>query len=432
MEIFLYQVLPIICVILLVALGLVWFPPMAWQVIHGVRGLLPLRKPRRREGEPHSFAVLICARNEAEVIGKLIDSIEAQEYPKDKYKIFCIADNCEDNTAQVARDCGCEVLERFDQTHKGKGYALEVLTAHINENYGETFDAYLVIDADNLIPPDFLKKMSGGLHAGLDVVSGWRTAKNPFDSVVSGCYDIFWSLVMRMYNAVRCSNGMSCMIYGTGFAVRREILRNGWGTSTMTEDGEFSCMARMKGYKIGVIQDARFYDEQPTKPRFFFSQFRRWEVGGVQCFRKLWKDACIRMKKNFVDGLDILCFLLVPYSEAALLFSAIPYAGLLILWGVPTKVLWLLLMAPLVAVLVLAALAAFGLAADGKPVFRMWRSILAFPIFILPTAFIAVSAIFLPKTEWKAIPHSSVKDMNNVDEIPPDPILEKVKQLKNK
>ena len=79
MEIFLYQVLPIICTVLLVVLGLIWLPPMAWQLIHGVRGLLPLRRPRRREGDPHAFAIMICARNEAEVIGKLIDSIEAQD-----------------------------------------------------------------------------------------------------------------------------------------------------------------------------------------------------------------------------------------------------------------------------------------------------------------------------------------------------------------
>lgn len=432
MDIFLYQVLPVLCTVLTILLTLIWLPPMAWQVIHGIRGLLPLRKPKRREGEEHSFAVLICARNEEGVIGNLIDSIEKQEYPRDKFKIFCIADNCTDNTAAVARERGCEVLERFDAARKGKGFALEMLTAHVNTVYAGVFDAYLVIDADNLIPPDFLKKMSGGLHAGLDVVSGWRTAKNPFDSVVSGCYDIFWSIVMRMYNAVRCSNGMSCMIYGTGFAVRSEILKNGWQTSTMTEDGEFSCMARMKGYRIGVIQDAKFYDEQPTKGKFFFSQFRRWEVGGVQCFSKLWKQAIKRMKSNFFDGFDILCFLMLPISQAAMLFSFVPYAGLLILSGVAGKVLGMILAIPILSVLGIAALASFALAADKKPVLRMWRSIFAFPIFILPTVFIAVSAIFHPKTEWKTIPHSSVKDMTNVEEVPPDPILEKVKQLKNK
>ena len=432
MDIFLYQVLPLLCTVLTILFSLIWIPPMAWQVIHGLRGLLPLRKPKRREGDEHSFAVLICARNESGVIGNLIDSIEKQEYSKDKFKIFCIADNCTDDTAAVARARGCEVIERLDKIRKGKGFALEALTSYVNTNYAGVFDAYLVIDADNLLPPDFLKKMSGGLHAGLDVVSGWRTAKNPFDSVVSGCYDIFWSIVMRMYNAVRCSNGMSCMIYGTGFAVRSEILKNGWQTSTMTEDGEFSCMARMKGYKIGVIQDAKFYDEQPTKGRFFFSQFRRWEVGGVQCFSKLWRQALKRMKTNFVDGFDIFCFLMLPISQAAMLLSFIPYAGLLILSGVAGKILWLLLLIPILSVLGIAALAVFALIADGKPVLRMWRSIFAFPIFILPTVFIAVSAIFHPKTEWKTIPHDSVKDMTNVDEVPPDPILEKVKQLKNK
>jgi cellulose synthase/poly-beta-1,6-N-acetylglucosamine synthase-like glycosyltransferase len=112
MDIFLYQVLPILCTVLTVLLSLIWMPPMVWQVIHGIRGLLPLRKPKRREGDEHSFAVLICARNEAGVIGNLIDSIEKQEYSKDKFKIFCIADNCTDDTAAVARARGAAVLPR--------------------------------------------------------------------------------------------------------------------------------------------------------------------------------------------------------------------------------------------------------------------------------------------------------------------------------
>ena len=64
-------------------------------------------------------------------------------------------------------------------------------------------------------------------------------------------------------------------------------------------------------------------DEQPTKAKFFFSQFRRWEVGGVQCFFKLWRQALNRMKANLVDGIDIFCFLMLPVSQAAMLFSFI-------------------------------------------------------------------------------------------------------------
>lgn len=50
----------------------------------------------------HDFAVLICARNEAAVIGDLVDSLCAQDYPQDRLHVFVMADNCTDNTAEIA------------------------------------------------------------------------------------------------------------------------------------------------------------------------------------------------------------------------------------------------------------------------------------------------------------------------------------------
>ncbi len=432
MDIFIHNVLPAICLALAGVCTLIWLPIMGWQVIMGIRGFLPLRKIVGKEGKENSFAIMICARNEEEVICNLIDSIQKQNYPKDKYKIFCVADNCTDNTAGVARDMGCEVLERFDKERQGKGFPLEMVTEYVNTRYAEQFDAYMVVDADNLLPNDFLAKLNGGLNAGYDVVSGWRMAKNPHDSWVSGCYDIFWSIVMRLHDSVRCNFGLSCNVHGTGFAVRRELVKDGWQTSTITEDCEFSCMARMKGARIGIIRDARFYDEQPTKLRFFFSQFHRWEVGGVQCGLKLWRQAAKLMKHRFLEGFDMLCFLLLPVAQTAMFAAMIPYSLWLALVGAPLRILLLAALMVVGSTLAVIALAAIALIYDGKPAVRMWRSVLMFPIFILPTSVIAVASIVRPKAQWKTIPHNSAKDVENVDEIPPDPLVEKVKNLRNK
>ena len=50
----------------------------------------------------HRFAVIIAARNESAVIANLIHSIKVQNYPQELIDVFVIADNCTDNTAQVA------------------------------------------------------------------------------------------------------------------------------------------------------------------------------------------------------------------------------------------------------------------------------------------------------------------------------------------
>ena len=49
----------------------------------------------------HKYGICIAARNEENVIGNLIDSINKQDYPQDMYKIFVVADNCTDKTAET-------------------------------------------------------------------------------------------------------------------------------------------------------------------------------------------------------------------------------------------------------------------------------------------------------------------------------------------
>ena len=71
------------------------------------------------------FAVLVAAHNEHTVIGQLVDNLKELNYPKDLYDIYVIADNCSDNTAQIAREAGAIVCERVDDKKKSKGYALE-------------------------------------------------------------------------------------------------------------------------------------------------------------------------------------------------------------------------------------------------------------------------------------------------------------------
>lgn len=75
-------------------------------------------------GEPCRFAVVACARNEEAVIGQLLDSLRRQRYPRDRFSLFVVADNCTDGTAEAARSHGAFVLERFNRQQVGKGHAL--------------------------------------------------------------------------------------------------------------------------------------------------------------------------------------------------------------------------------------------------------------------------------------------------------------------
>ena len=92
--------------------------------------------PRKR------FAAVIAAHNEELVIAHIIDSLLEQNYPRELFDIFVIADNCTDDTAAIAASRGALVFERSDDENRGKGYALEWMFRKIYE-MDDKYDAVL-------------------------------------------------------------------------------------------------------------------------------------------------------------------------------------------------------------------------------------------------------------------------------------------------
>ena len=181
--------------------------PIAW---------LP-RKKETLHAPMHRFAVLIAARNEEAVIGKLIDSIKAQSYPGRLVKIFVAADNCTDATAEAARSHGAEVYERYDMTRRGKGYALDFLLREIKLRGHGRFDGYIVLDADNVLDRDFILHMNETFSAGHDIVTCHRSSKNYGDNWISAGYALWFLRESRYLNSARARLGSSCGVSGTGF-----------------------------------------------------------------------------------------------------------------------------------------------------------------------------------------------------------------------
>ena len=253
--------------------------PIAW---------LP-RKKETLHAPMHRFAVLIAARNEEAVIGKLIDSIKAQSYPGRLVKIFVAADNCTDATAEAARSHGAEVYERYDMTRCGKGYALDFLLREIKlRGYGR-FDGYIVIDADNVLDRDFILHMNETFSAGHDIVTCYRSSKNYGDNWISAGYALWFLRESRYLNSARARLGSSCGVSGTGFLFSQAVLDaqgGGWPFHLLTEDIEFTIDNVTRGMKVGYCPDAIAYDEQPISFRQSWAQRLRWSRGYLQVFKK--------------------------------------------------------------------------------------------------------------------------------------------------
>lgn len=252
------------------------------------------RKITHVQDEPlHKFAVMIAGRNEEAVIGELVRSIKNQDYPEELIDVFVIADNCTDNTAQVAEEAGAEVLVRNDRLVVGKSHALDFALNRIRVLYGDCsgrtdYDAYFVFDADNVLDPGFVSAMNRGVNRGYQVLTCYRNSKNYDSNWISAGSALWFLREAKFLSNARYMMGSSCAISGTGFMISADILESngGWIHHLLTEDIEFSTDCIAHGIRIGYCADAYVYDEQPTTMKDSWRQRMRWAKGFYQVLLK--------------------------------------------------------------------------------------------------------------------------------------------------
>ena len=386
--------------------------PIAW---------LP-RKKETLHAPMHRFAVLIAARNEEAVIGKLIDSIKAQSYPGRLVKIFVAADNCTDATAEAARSHGAEVYERYDMTRRGKGYALDFLLREIKLRGHSRFDGYIVLDADNVLDRDFILHMNETFSAGHDIVTCYRSSKNYGDNWISAGYALWFLRESRYLNSARARLGSSCGVSGTGFLFSQAVLDaqgGGWPFHLLTEDIEFTIDNVTRGMKVGYCPDAIAYDEQPISFRQSWAQRLRWSRGYLQVFKKYGRAlisgifsgsfSCYDMAMSIMPA-AVLTGLSIVVNLGAALVNVLYYHE----WGV----LGVSALQTLVNLyLTLFIIGAITTATEWKSIHcepaKKIFYVFTFPLFMLSYVPIVIHSLFVTP-EWTHIDHTRTLDVQQI------------------
>ena len=408
--------------------ALVWIITIFWlyQVLVSLCSLVKIKDKPLKVKKDHRFMAIIPAHNEEAVVGNLVESLKAQNYNKDLYDIYVIADNCTDNTAKVAREAGAIVYERFNNSKKTKGYALDwFLQQKIKEN--APYDAFFVFDADNIVDPNFIKSMNVKLCQGEDVVQGYRDIKNPTDSWITAGYALFYWTMHRFYHLARYNLGLSPLLNGTGFMVRFDVIKpQGWNTVTLTEDIEFSLKRIIKGKKLGWATDAIVYDEQPTSFKQSWSQRSRWTVGHMQCLKVYTGQLYKAVKKhktlmNF-DGLLYIAGTtpMLVLTFGIILLNCIMYAAqAMSAWLFIVNILNYLI--PTLLFPIFTAL--FVMILEKKPIKPMIKGLLCYPAFMGTWVIINLKCLFKRETTWEKIDH--VRDIK-IAEVKEEEVPEKI------
>lgn len=393
----------------LVYVGIVWFKKD--------------RLSKYKAARQHRYAIVISARNESAVIGNLLSSIGQQTYPSELYDIYVMADNCTDNTADIAREAGAIVYER-SSSQVGKGYALDAMFRHIEAERGITYyDAYLVFDADNVLDPHYLEEMNRTFDAGYRVITSYRNSKNYDSNWISAGYALWFLRESKYLNGARMRCGSSCAISGTGFLVSSEIIakNGGWKHHLLTEDIEFSIDNATQGEVIGYCEKAIVYDEQPVQFKASWKQRMRWAKGFYQVFA--------RYGRALVNGClhhSFQCYDMLMTIAPALLISLLGLGinGTMLLYGLATDQL-ILADSCLSAILAgfgssYVSLFFFGVITTISEWDKIYCStpkkilyLFTFPVFIFTYIPIAVAALVRP-VRWEPIQHSICKNVQQI------------------
>jgi cellulose synthase/poly-beta-1,6-N-acetylglucosamine synthase-like glycosyltransferase len=265
-------------------------------------------QPRHRpltSGGPR-FGLVVCARDEAAVVGGTVASLRAQEYPADLYEVLVVAHNCSDETASLAARAGARVIE----LHTDRPGKIHPMLAGLNEMGGRC-DFIGVFDADSRFPATLLATVAAAAD-GEDCIQVEVIPRETKDWLARGyglgrrARNVFW---WRPREAL----GLGATLTGTGFFIRPglmgDLLAN---PRTLTEDLELTARLYTTGRGVAYVSSTYVAIEEPHVFRASLNQRLRWVRGHLSVIRYDWPALARRALRGDARALDMALYMLVP------------------------------------------------------------------------------------------------------------------------
>jgi cellulose synthase/poly-beta-1,6-N-acetylglucosamine synthase-like glycosyltransferase len=320
------------------------------------------------------------------VIARTVVSLQKLDWPRDRFRVIVIADNCGDATARIAAAAGAHVIERTNAELRGKGYALAYA---FERSAAEAWaDAVVVIDADAEASTNLLEAFAARIERGAQAVQAHYGVLNPFASWRTRLITIAKAAFHIVRSRARERLGLSCGIRGNGWCVTHSLLaRVPYRAFSLTEDVEYGIELGMSGFRVGYADEAHSNADMVSGEKIARQQRQRWEHGRFQLIRAkslpLLRAAFARRSAVCFDlALDLL---VLPLSYVTLNVSALIVLAACATWWLPNFQPWLWLGIGCAAVLLLYVLRGWQLSGTGArglldlaraPGFLLWKLLL--------------------------------------------------------
>ena len=342
----LHLFLVLVSAIVIIPIGLLLI-----QIMFAVIALHSKRQTNTLSNVPRpSIAIIVPAHNEALGLPETIRSIQPQLTLQDRLVI--IADNCTDNTAEVARSHGAIALERFNQDERGKGFALDYGMQYLREDPPEVV---MIIDADCVISEQLIDRISRRCISLQRPVQADYVMRFPTEGGVKQQVTEFAWLVK---NTVRPLGyqflGFPCQLMGTGMAflwkdLSKSQLANGHLVEDMKLGLDLAALRKAPCYDATVSVSSYF----PTSEQGVATQRLRWEHGHLGL---IFKDFPHYLR---IAVLQRNAMLLAQAFDLIIPPLALLFIATLALWGI-SLIVYIMFGIALFMILMTVALSALG------------------------------------------------------------------------
>ncbi len=382
--------------IALLAITLGLFVPVSVLLIECTAALFPDQQTKSPPELPRPIVnVLVPAHNEAIVIGATLEKLLPQLRAQDR--LVVIADNCDDETADIARVIGAKVLERQEPKHRGKGYALDYGLKFIAQAPPEVV---VVIDADSIVHPgaiDGLARLAAATLRPVQATYLLTQSANPEPK------DAVSTLAFLVKNLVRPLGldrlGLPCLLTGTGMAFPWSAIKTvSLASGNIVEDMQLGLDLAIAGYPPVFCSDAKVTGLLPQQQHAAKSQRTRWEHGHLQTLLTQVPQllrASVRQKRFALFALALdLC---VPPLSLLVMIWVGAIGGALLAGGLGASWMPALLLAMegfLIFISIVGAWAKFGRA--DLPMLTL----LAVPLYVLWKIPLYFAFLVRPQTKW--------------------------------
>jgi cellulose synthase/poly-beta-1,6-N-acetylglucosamine synthase-like glycosyltransferase len=281
-----------------------------YYLVFAFASLFSIPKKKRKTSQLQKFAILIPAYKEDAVIVQAVKEAIKQTYPSALYDIVVIADSLSEKTLQHLEKLPIRIIRVYFTKNRTKVKALYQAMLQLGDDY----QIALVLDADNIVAPDFLEKMNQTLNKGFMVAQGHRIAKNlntPIAILDAISEEINNKLFRKGHNVLGLPSGL----IGSGMAFEYTLFKNLMQEARAIGgfDKELELKLTRKKYPIAYVEDAYVYDEKVDKKETFQKQRTRWMAAQFVYLRKFYKPAIYELftKGNFFffDKLFQMAFL---------------------------------------------------------------------------------------------------------------------------